>query len=69
MGTDRVRITDPKYMNLLMKKLDEEERKDWIRRSTLRKKVEEDRFRQLAVEGLMEPGPELQDLLQHPVFR
>jgi hypothetical protein len=56
-------------MNLLMKKLDEEERKDWIRRSTLRKKVEEDRFRQLAVEGLMEPGPELQDLLQHPVFR
>jgi hypothetical protein len=69
MGTDRVRITDPKYMNLLLKRLEEEELKAWLKRSKLRKKAERDRFRQLAIEGYMEPGPDMQDLLQHPVFR
>jgi len=69
MGTDHVRITDPKYMSTLYKKLLEEEEHVWKRRSRLRKKGERDRYRQLAIDGQMEPGKDMVDLYQHPVFR
>jgi hypothetical protein len=69
MGTDRVRITDPKYMATLLKRLEEEEQNQWVKRSKLRKKAERDRFRQLAIDGQMEPGKDMQDLFHHPVFR
>jgi hypothetical protein len=69
MGTDRVRLTDTKYMSTLLERLEEEERKSWAKRRIGRIKAERNRFRQLAIDGLMDPGPEMQDLLQHPVFR
>lgn len=53
MGSDRIRLTDPKYMSELLQKLEEEEHKDWVKRTRIRKKAEHTRSRQLAIEGLM----------------
>ncbi|ODM97415.1 hypothetical protein Ocin01_09262 [Orchesella cincta] len=69
MGSDRVRITDPKYLATLVERLEEEEAQGWVTRSRLRKKAEKNRSRQLAIEGLMEPASDMQDLWNHPVFR
>lgn len=69
MGSDRIRITDPKYLSTLVERLEAEESKSWGSRSRLRKKAEKDRSRQLAIEGLMEPAEDMQDLYEHPVFR
>lgn len=69
MGTDRVRITDAKYMGTLLKRLEEDEQVQWLKRSKLRKQAERNRHRQLAIEGHMEPGPDMMDLYNHPVFR
>ncbi|CAL8103038.1 unnamed protein product [Orchesella dallaii] len=69
MGSDRIRITDPKYLATLVERLEEEEAQGWVTRSRLRKKAEKNRSRQLAIEGLMEPASDMQDLWNHPVFR
>ena len=69
MGSDRVRITDPKYMSTLLRRLEEDELRIWKKRSRARKKAERERYRQLAIDGHMEPGDDMKDLLDHPVFR
>jgi len=69
MGSDRVRITDTKYMATLLDRLEEQERMAWTKRRLGRIKAERNRYRQLAIDGLMEPGPDMQDLYFHPVFR
>jgi hypothetical protein len=69
MGHDRIRITDPKYMKLLLFKLEQEEMKELKRRSEMRRKKEEDRSRLMAIEGLMEPTMDMKHLFDHPVFR
>lgn len=69
MGSDRIRITDPKYLSTLVERLEAEEDKSWGSRSRLRKKAEKNRSRQLAIEGLMEPAEDMLDLYEHPVFR
>lgn len=69
MGSDRVRITDPKYLSTLVERLEAEEAQAWVSRSRLRKKAEKNRSRQLAIEGFMEPTEDMQDLYNHPVFR
>ena len=69
MGTDKIRITDAKYMSTLLERLEQEENEAWLRRTRERKQAERNRFRQLAVEGLMEPTADMEDLYNHPVFR
>jgi len=69
MGSDLVRLTDTKYMSTLLERLEEEERRAWTKRRLARIKTERQRFRKLAIDGLTEPGPDMQDLTNHPVFR
>jgi len=69
MGSDRVRLTDNKFMGTLLERLEDEEHAEWLKRTKLRKKNERNRSRHLAIEGLMEPGDDMQDLTKHPVFR
>lgn len=69
MGSDKIRIMDSKYMNTLLERLREEEEMTWQHKTFVRRKAENNRFRQLAIDGYMEPGPDMQDLYQHPVFR
>ena len=69
MGTDKIRITDAKYMSTLLERLEQEENEAWLKRTRERKQAERTRFRQLAVEGLMEPTADMEDLYNHPVFR
>ncbi|XP_035709694.1 uncharacterized protein LOC110852653 isoform X2 [Folsomia candida] len=69
MGTDRVRLTDTKYMATLLERLEEQERQAWTTRRIGRIKAERNRYRKLAIDGLMEPGRDMQDLYKHPVFR
>jgi len=69
MGTDRVRILDAKYMRTLLERLEGEEKKSWTKRTRQRKNDEKNRYRQLAIEGHMEPDADMQDLYNHPVFR
>jgi len=69
MGTDRVRILDTRYMTQLLERLEAEEKTGWTKRTRRRKNDERNRFRQLAIEGYMEPDPDMQDLYNHPVFR
>lgn len=69
MGSDRVRITDPKFLSTLTERLEAEEAQVWATRSRKRKKDEKARSRALAIEGLMEPSEDMQDLYEHPVFR
>jgi hypothetical protein len=69
MGSDRVKLVDNKFMSTLLERLEEEEQTAWDNRTKQRKKVEKNRSRQLAIEGLMDPSDDMQDLLNHPVFR
>lgn len=69
MGSDKIRPTDPKFLSTLGEQLEAEESVAWGSKSTLRKKAEKNRSRQLAIDGLMEPSEEMQDLYNHPVFR
>jgi len=69
MGTDKIRITDAKYMSTLLERLEQEENEAWLKRTRERKQAERNRFRQLVVEGLTEPTPDMEDIYNHPVFR
>ncbi|CAL8111516.1 unnamed protein product [Orchesella dallaii] len=69
MGSDKVRLTDTRYMALLLKRLEEEERQTWNKRTRERRKAEHIRFRQLVIDGHADPGVGMQDLYKHPVFR
>lgn len=69
MGSDKIRPVDGSYMKTLIQRLEEEEALAWTRKIRLRKKAERERYRQLAIAGLMEPGPGMEDLYNHPVFR
>lgn len=69
MGSDRIRITDPKYMATLLQRLTEEEELTWQKRTRERRKAEHNRFRQLVIDGYTEPTPGMEDLYNHPVFR
>lgn len=69
MGSDKIRPVDGKFMETLMQRLEEEENIAWERKIKLRKKAERERHRRLAIAGLMDPGPGMEDLYDHPVFR
>lgn len=69
MGSDRVRLTDQKFMATLLERLEGDEHKAWVIRTISRKKAESTRTRQLCIDGLMEPASDMQDLYNHPVFR
>ena len=69
MGSDKVRLTDTKYMCGLLEKISQEEEKTLLGRTKFRKKEEWERHKGLAVEGLVEPGEGMEDVKDHPVFR
>jgi len=69
MGSDKIRLTSPRYMALFLQRLEEEEERTWYRRTRARRKAEHIRFRQLVIDGHADPVPGMEDLYEHPVFR
>lgn len=69
MGSYKVQLLDFDWMRNLETRLQGEDSKAWGKKREQRRKAEHERYRRLAIDGLMPPTDEMQDVFDHPIYR